>query len=129
MAGNNEFDLLKERIDHLKEIITESLKSVDQKHDRWQQTQDDDIEEQSNLIKEHKNQFDTALDNLNTFVTTQLKEVSDSIVAVEKAIKIGDEKVVAELEKSKSDKNRYMISTAIALLAFIASIVFGILQL
>lgn len=129
MAGNNEFDLLKERIDHLKEMITESLKSVDQKHDRWQQTQDDDIEEQNVLIKEHKQQVDSALDNLNKYVVEQFKEVGDSISAVEKAVKAGDEKVVTELENSKREKSRYMITTALALLGLIGSIVFGILQL
>lgn len=128
MAGNNEFDILKERIDHLKEIVSESLKSVDQKHDRWQKTQDDDIKDQGDMIRKHKDQIDGALENLNDYVSTQFKDVFESISNLEKAIHIGDQRVVAELEKSKSEKNKYMISTALAVIGLIASIVFGILQ-
>lgn len=136
MAGNNEFDLLKERIDHLKEIMLESLKSVDQKHDRWQKVQDDDIKEQTEVIKEQKVAFSDALDDLNTHVNSQFKQVFEAIATVEKtlqatekAIQIGDQKVVAELEKTKSEKVRYMWTTAVSVASIIVAIIFGILQI
>lgn len=129
MAGNNEFDLLKERIDHLKEITIESLKSVDQKHDRWQKVQDDDIKEQSENLKEYRTTFSTAIEELTNNVDRQFKEVVVTISNLEKAIQAGDQRVVAELEKSKSEKTKAMVTAAFSVAGLIVAIVFGILQL